>query len=86
MDRGASSTTIAQVFCTAFAPAARGSGAASQLLYCTRVAPTDFFRPFAQHAKSESGWRYYELNASHSPFITAPEELAALLVTIVSDC
>jgi hypothetical protein len=53
-------------------------------VYCTRVAPGDFFRPFAERAKSERGWRYYEIDASHSPFITAPETFAALLGTIVS--
>ena len=53
-------------------------------VYCTRVAPGDFFRPFAERAKHERGWRYYEMDASHSPHITAPEALAALLQTSVS--
>jgi pimeloyl-ACP methyl ester carboxylesterase len=52
-------------------------------IYCTRIAPGDPFGPFAERAKSESGWRYYEIDASHSPHITAPEALAALLQTIV---
>ena len=53
-------------------------------VYCTRVAPGDFFRPFAKRAESEPGWRYYEIDASHSPFITAPETLAGLLGAIAS--
>jgi len=53
-------------------------------VYCTRIAPTDFFRPFAERAKSELGWDYYEMDASHSPHITAPDDLVALLGTIVS--
>jgi pimeloyl-ACP methyl ester carboxylesterase len=53
-------------------------------VYCTRIAPLDFFRPFAELAKGELAWRYYEMDASHSPHITAPEDLAALLDTIVS--
>jgi pimeloyl-ACP methyl ester carboxylesterase len=51
-------------------------------IYCTRTPPGDPFRPFAERAKSESGWRYYEIDASHSPHITAPEALAVLLQTI----
>ena len=33
--------------------------------------------------KNESGWRYFEIDASHSAQITAPEPLMALLETIV---
>jgi pimeloyl-ACP methyl ester carboxylesterase len=54
-------------------------------IYCTRIPPGDPFNPFAERAKSDggrSGWRYYEIDASHSPHITAPEALAALLQTI----
>jgi pimeloyl-ACP methyl ester carboxylesterase len=54
-------------------------------IYCTRIAPGDPFRPFAERAKSERGWRYYEIDASHSPHVTAPESLAALLQTIASE-
>jgi pimeloyl-ACP methyl ester carboxylesterase len=53
-------------------------------IYCKRIGPGDTFRPFAERAKSESGWRYYEIDASHSPQVTAPQELAALLQTIVT--
>jgi pimeloyl-ACP methyl ester carboxylesterase len=53
-------------------------------IYCKRIGPVDIFRPFAERAKSEPGWRYYELDASHSPHITAPEALAALLERIAT--
>ena len=59
----------------------RGAGERSSKTYifCTRTGPVDIFKPFAQRARSEPGWRYLEMDASHSPHITAPEELAALL-------
>jgi pimeloyl-ACP methyl ester carboxylesterase len=53
-------------------------------IYCTRISPADPFRRFAERAKCEPGWRYYEIDASHSPHVTAPEPLTALLQTIVS--
>jgi pimeloyl-ACP methyl ester carboxylesterase len=51
-------------------------------IYCTRTGPIDVFKPFAQYANSRPGWRYMEMEASHSPHITAPEALAALLNNI----
>lgn len=48
-------------------------------IYCTRPAPGDVFRTFADRAKAEPGWRYAELASSHNPHITMPEALAALL-------
>jgi pimeloyl-ACP methyl ester carboxylesterase len=53
-------------------------------VYFTRVAPADPFRPFAERAKNDPKWRYHELDASHSAHVTAPEALARLLQTIVS--
>jgi pimeloyl-ACP methyl ester carboxylesterase len=53
-------------------------------IYCKRIGPGDVFRQFAERAKSEAGWRYYEIDASHSAHVTAPEALAALLQTIVA--
>ncbi len=50
-------------------------------IYCQRATPADTFRPFANRAKSEPGWRYYEIDASHSPHVTAPEPLASVLET-----
>jgi hypothetical protein len=43
--------------------------------------PGDPFRQFAERAQRE-GWRYFELDASHSPNVTAPEALAELLAEI----
>jgi len=54
-------------------------------IYCTRPTSADPFRPFAERARSEHGWRYYEIDASHSPHVTAPEKLAVLLQKIVSE-
>jgi pimeloyl-ACP methyl ester carboxylesterase len=53
-------------------------------IYATRIAPADTFGPFAARAKSEPGWRYHEIDASHSPNVTAPEALMALLQRIVA--
>jgi pimeloyl-ACP methyl ester carboxylesterase len=53
-------------------------------IYCTRSAPGDVFARFAQQARTQGGRRYHELDASHSPHVTAPLELAELLHGIVS--
>ena len=53
-------------------------------IYCLRPAPEDVFRQFTQRARTETGWRYYEIDASHSPHITAPESLAALLDSLAA--
>jgi len=53
-------------------------------IYCTLTTPADPFRRFAERAMSEPGWQYYPIDASHSPHVTAPDALAALLQTIVS--
>lgn len=34
--------------------------------------------------KSEAGWRYFEIDTSHSPNVTAPEMLMELLEKIVA--
>jgi pimeloyl-ACP methyl ester carboxylesterase len=51
---------------------------------CTRVAPGDTFLPFAERAKRER-WSYHEIDASHSPAITAPQALATLLNKIIAE-
>jgi pimeloyl-ACP methyl ester carboxylesterase len=53
-------------------------------IYATRITPADTFGQFAKRASSEAGWRHYEIDASHSPNVTAPEALMALLETIVA--
>jgi pimeloyl-ACP methyl ester carboxylesterase len=54
-------------------------------IYATRIAPADTFGQFAERAKREAGWRYHEIDASHSPHVTAPETLMALLQEIVAE-
>jgi hypothetical protein len=54
-------------------------------IYCKRIGPGDTFRSFAERAKTEAGWRYYEIDASHSPHVTAPEALVALFQAIVTE-
>jgi pimeloyl-ACP methyl ester carboxylesterase len=53
-------------------------------IYASRITPADTFGRFVARAKSEPGWRYFEIDASHSPNVTAPEALMALLQKIVS--
>jgi pimeloyl-ACP methyl ester carboxylesterase len=53
-------------------------------IYASRITPADTFGRFAERARSEPGWRYYEIDASHSPNVTAPEALMALLEKIVA--
>jgi pimeloyl-ACP methyl ester carboxylesterase len=61
----------------------RLTGAVEQMrrtyVYCTRAGPGDVFRQFADLARTERGWRYEELDASHNPHITMPETLMTLL-------
>ncbi len=52
-------------------------------IYATRISPADTFGQFARRAKAEAGWGYHEIDASHSPAVTAPEVLMALLQEIV---
>jgi len=52
-------------------------------IYALRANPNDTFRQFAEKAKKTAGWRYYEMDASHSPQVTAPEALFVLLQRIV---
>jgi pimeloyl-ACP methyl ester carboxylesterase len=54
-------------------------------IYATRITPADTFGPLARRAKDEPDWRYYEIDASHSPHVTAPETLMALLQKIVAE-
>lgn len=58
-------------------------GAAAHLprtyIYCTRIAPDDTFGQFARRFRSDPAWKLFEIDASHSPNVTAPELLARLL-------
>jgi len=46
-------------------------------LYATRAAPSDTFGQFARKTKNDPAWRYDEIDASHSPNVTAPQALMA---------
>ena len=48
-------------------------------IYCKIFRPGDVFRQFRDRAASEKGWKCIELDASHSPNVTAPDALAAVL-------
>ena len=53
-------------------------------IYATRITPADTFGPFARRARSEPGWDLHEIDASHSPNVTAPQALMGLLAKIVA--
>jgi pimeloyl-ACP methyl ester carboxylesterase len=48
-------------------------------IYCTRAAPEDTFGQFARRFRSAPGWQFFEIDASHSPNVTAPEALVRIL-------
>ena len=54
-------------------------------IYATRITPADTFGPFARMAKSDPAWSYDEIDASHSPNVTAPEALMALLEKLAAE-
>jgi pimeloyl-ACP methyl ester carboxylesterase len=51
-------------------------------VYCRRHSSADPFRQFFEYAKNE-GWPTYELDASHSPHVTAPEGLLHTLESVI---
>ena len=53
-------------------------------IYCTRKAGSDPFAQFAKRMKDNAAWRYFEIDASHSPNVTAADALMALLGKIVA--
>jgi len=53
-------------------------------IYATKNGPGDVFRQFAERAKSEPGWKYWEIDASHNPHITCPDVLMASLTHIMA--
>jgi pimeloyl-ACP methyl ester carboxylesterase len=48
-------------------------------IYCKISRPGDVFRQFRDRASSEKGWKCIDIDASHSPNVTAPEALALIL-------
>ena len=53
-------------------------------IYAKRNMPGDAFRQFADRARSEAGWTCDEMDASHNPHITCPQELMTLLTKIMA--
>ena len=53
-------------------------------IYAKRNGPGDVFRQFGERAKTEPGWKYYEMDCSHNPHITCPDALMALLSDIMA--
>ena len=51
-------------------------------IHCTKKIGHDVFRQFADRFRDDPGWRFHAMDASHSPNITAPEALAALLLAL----
>jgi pimeloyl-ACP methyl ester carboxylesterase len=72
-----------------FEQPARLTGAIDRLrrtyIYCTRPAPGDVFRQFAERARSETGWKHIEIDSSHNPHITVPDSLARALDDLARD-
>jgi pimeloyl-ACP methyl ester carboxylesterase len=54
-------------------------------IYCTVGGEHRPFTQFAEHAKRESDWRSYEIEATHSPNVTAPEALVKVLQQAIAD-
>jgi hypothetical protein len=54
-------------------------------IYATRITPADTFGAFAVRAKADPAWRYHEIDASHSPNVTAPDALMTLLQRIAAE-
>jgi pimeloyl-ACP methyl ester carboxylesterase len=54
-------------------------------IHCTRYADKKPFAQFASCANGEAGWQVYELDASHSPNITAPTALMEVLKEILPE-
>jgi pimeloyl-ACP methyl ester carboxylesterase len=53
-------------------------------IYCLKTGPTDTFGQFAERARTESGWQYEEIDATHNPHVTAPYALLETLLRLAS--
>jgi pimeloyl-ACP methyl ester carboxylesterase len=51
-------------------------------IHCTKKTGPDVFPQFADRFRDDPGWRFLEMDASHSPNVTDPEALAAVLLGI----
>lgn len=54
-------------------------------IYARRNGPGDTFRQFADRARTDPAWKLYEIDASHNPHITCPDEFMALLTRIMKE-
>lgn len=50
-------------------------------IHCISDPPSSTFVPFAEMARTTSGWTLHELATGHDAMLTEPEELARLLMT-----
>lgn len=53
-------------------------------IQCMRYAEQGPFGQFAKQAKADNSWRCYEIDASHSPNITAPDLLVKTLNEVIA--
>lgn len=49
-------------------------------IHCTKKVGPDVFRQFPDRLRDAAGWRFLEMDASHSPNLTEPEALAQVLL------
>ena len=54
-------------------------------IHCTRYADKKPFGQFANRARGEARWQAYELDASHSPNVTAPKAFVEVLIQILAE-
>lgn len=54
-------------------------------IHCTKKLGPDTFQQFADRFRVDPNWDFRTMNASHSPNVTDPEALAALLLEIGAD-
>lgn len=52
-------------------------------IHCTDKPRGDVFAPFATRLRGEPRWRYHDLATGHDAMVTAPQEVAALLLELV---
>lgn len=52
-------------------------------IYCLRVGLGDVFGPVAARIRLREGWTYRQIDASHSPHVTAPERLTEVLLSVL---
>lgn len=64
--------------------AGKAEGLPKAYVYCTAKPADDPFRPVADRVRQLGHWRYFEIASGHTPNITQPKALAALLDTIVA--